>query len=61
MRWVRGADRLCLHLHGVRSASPEENRYGLLAAILCEDIEDDERHAIDRILRSVGSGRLSFA
>ena len=25
MRWVRGADRLCLHLHGVRSASPREN------------------------------------
>ena len=22
------------------------DRYGLLAAILCEDIEDDERHAI---------------
>ncbi|NEO84720.1 MAG: hypothetical protein F6J87_10765 [Spirulina sp. SIO3F2] len=38
----------------------EADRYGLLAAILTEDIEDDERHAIDRILRSVYRGRLSI-
>lgn len=38
----------------------ETDRYGLLAAILSEDIEDDERRAIDRILRSVHRGRLSI-
>ncbi|MGB0564350.1 MAG: hypothetical protein ACPGVO_21510 [Spirulinaceae cyanobacterium] len=39
----------------------ESDRYGLLAAILTEEIEDDERHAIDRILRSVHRGRMSIA
>ncbi|NEO86326.1 MAG: hypothetical protein F6J87_19030 [Spirulina sp. SIO3F2] len=38
----------------------ETDRYGLLAAILTENIEDDERHALDRILRSVYRGRLSI-
>lgn len=37
----------------------EADRYGLLAAILTEEIEDDERRAIDRILRSVNRGRLT--
>ncbi|NEO87087.1 MAG: hypothetical protein F6J87_22930 [Spirulina sp. SIO3F2] len=36
------------------------DRYGLLAAILTEDIEDDDRRAIDRILRSVHRGRIRF-
>jgi hypothetical protein len=38
----------------------EADRYGLLAAILTEDIEDDERRAVDRILRSVYRGRLAL-
>lgn len=38
----------------------EADRYGLLAAILNDNIEDDERCAIDRILRSVHRGWLSF-
>lgn len=42
-------------------ALTEADRYGLLAAILTEDIEDDERRAVDRILRSVYRGRLSIA
>ncbi len=39
----------------------EGDRYGLLAAILDETIEDDERRAVDRILRSVHRGRVSIA
>ncbi|NEO84641.1 MAG: hypothetical protein F6J87_10365 [Spirulina sp. SIO3F2] len=38
----------------------EADRYGLLAAILTEEIEEDERRAIDRILRSVNRGRLAI-
>ncbi|MGB0562586.1 MAG: hypothetical protein ACPGVO_12415 [Spirulinaceae cyanobacterium] len=38
----------------------QADRYGLLAAILTGDIEDDERRAIDRILRAVCRGRLSM-
>lgn len=38
----------------------EADRYGLLAAILTEDIEDDERRAVDRILRSVYRGRFAI-
>ncbi|MGB0560193.1 MAG: hypothetical protein ACPGVO_00100 [Spirulinaceae cyanobacterium] len=39
----------------------EADRYGLLAAILTEDIEDEERRAVDRILRSVRRGKLAIA
>ncbi|NEO88003.1 MAG: hypothetical protein F6J87_27670 [Spirulina sp. SIO3F2] len=39
----------------------QADRYGLLAAILAETLEDEERHALDRILRSVCRGRLSIA
>ncbi|MDB9494500.1 hypothetical protein PN441_06880 [Spirulina major CS-329] len=39
----------------------KSDRYGLLAAILDDTIEDDERRAIDRILRSVHRGRVSIA
>jgi pyocin large subunit-like protein len=38
----------------------EADRYGLLAAIFTENIEDDERRAVDRILRSVCRGRLAL-
>lgn len=39
----------------------QADRYGLLAAILTENIEDEERCAIDRMLRSVRRGRLALA
>lgn len=39
----------------------KSDRFGLLAAILDETLQDDERRAIDRILRSVYRGRVSFA
>ncbi|MEM8640971.1 MAG: hypothetical protein AAGG51_19485 [Cyanobacteria bacterium P01_G01_bin.54] len=39
----------------------QADRYGLLAAILTETIEDDDRRAVDRILRSVCRGRLAIA
>lgn len=39
----------------------ESDRYGLLAAILSESLADEERRALDRILRSVCRGRFSIA
>jgi hypothetical protein len=35
------------------------DRYGLLAAALDEELSEDERNAINRILRSVYRGRVS--
>ncbi|NJN57489.1 MAG: hypothetical protein HC879_08295 [Leptolyngbyaceae cyanobacterium SL_5_9] len=34
------------------------DRYGLMAAILDESISDEERFAIDRLLRAVRRGRF---
>ncbi|MEP0958653.1 hypothetical protein NC995_19500 [Leptolyngbya sp. FACHB-1515] len=34
------------------------DRYGLLAAVLDESLSDEERRAIDRVLRAVCRGRL---
>lgn len=34
------------------------DRYGLLAAILEDSLEEEERNAIDRILRSLYRGRI---
>ncbi|MEM8640185.1 MAG: hypothetical protein AAGG51_15405 [Cyanobacteria bacterium P01_G01_bin.54] len=42
-------------------ALTKADRYGLLAALLADEIEDEERCAIDRILRSVRLGQLSFS
>ncbi|MEM8638254.1 MAG: hypothetical protein AAGG51_05555 [Cyanobacteria bacterium P01_G01_bin.54] len=39
----------------------EADRYGLLAAILTGNLDNDERQAIDRILRFVCRGRLAIA
>lgn len=36
------------------------DRYGLMAAILDESLEEDEARAITRLLRSVKRGRLSY-
>lgn len=38
----------------------QADHYGLMAALLSEDIEDDERRAIDRMLYCVRRGRLSI-
>jgi hypothetical protein len=35
------------------------DRYGLLAAALDEELSEDERNAINRILRSVYRGRVA--
>ncbi len=34
------------------------DRYGLLAAVLDESLEQEERFAVDRLLRSVCRGRI---
>lgn len=36
------------------------DRFGLLAAILEENLSEDERRAIDRLLRSVRRGRVTL-
>ncbi|NEO84867.1 MAG: hypothetical protein F6J87_11520 [Spirulina sp. SIO3F2] len=36
------------------------DRYGLMAAILDEQLSEDERRAIDRLLRSVRRGRVDY-
>ncbi len=36
------------------------DRYGLMAAILDETLEEQERRAIDRVLRAVARGRLAM-
>ncbi|MGB0563489.1 MAG: hypothetical protein ACPGVO_17050 [Spirulinaceae cyanobacterium] len=38
----------------------QADRYGLLAALLKDEIEDEERRAIDRLLRWVHRGRLQL-
>ena len=35
------------------------DRYGLTAAILSADLDQEERQAIDRLLRSIRHGRVS--
>ncbi len=35
------------------------DRYGLLAAILEENITDEERHCLDRLFRSLSRGRVA--
>lgn len=37
------------------------DRYGLMAAIVTESIDDDERDAIDRLLRSVVRQKIALA
>ncbi len=37
------------------------DRYGLLAAVLDEDLPDEERRAVNRILRAVHRGRVQLA
>lgn len=37
------------------------DRYGLMTALLNEDLEDEERAAIDRLLRSVVRGQLTIS
>lgn len=39
----------------------QDDRYGLLAAIITEAIDEEERLALDRILHSVRRGRLAIA
>lgn len=39
----------------------ESDRYGLLAAVLDERLPDDERRAVNRILRAVRRGRVDLA
>lgn len=34
------------------------DRYGLMAALLDDSISDEERHAIDRLLRAMRRGQL---
>lgn len=41
-------------------ALTDTDRYGLLAAILTEDIGEEERMAINRILRSVSRGYVTI-
>jgi hypothetical protein len=36
------------------------DRYGLLAALLQDSLTDEERFAIDRMLRAIGKGRLKI-
>lgn len=36
------------------------DRFGLLAAILEDNLSEDERRAIDRLLRSVRRGRITL-
>lgn len=37
------------------------DRYGLLAAIMNDEINEEERRAIDRLLRSIQRGRIKVA
>jgi hypothetical protein len=37
------------------------DRYGLMAALLNEELDLEERNAIDRLLRAVCRGRLAIA
>ena len=37
------------------------DRYGLMAAIMDESIEEEERLSIDRLLRSICRGRVQVA
>jgi len=37
------------------------DRYGLLAAVLDDSLSDDERRAVNRILRAVQRGRVQLA
>ncbi len=37
------------------------DRYGLMAATLKEDLDEDERLTVDRILRSVKRGKISLS
>ncbi|MBP0019704.1 MAG: hypothetical protein J7647_19395 [Cyanobacteria bacterium SBLK] len=37
------------------------DRYGLMAAILDENLGDNERRAVNRILRAVRRGKIQFA
>jgi hypothetical protein len=37
------------------------DRYGLMAAIMDESIEEEERLSIDRLLRSISRGRVQVA
>ncbi|NEO85561.1 MAG: hypothetical protein F6J87_15125 [Spirulina sp. SIO3F2] len=39
----------------------ENDRYGLMAAILDESLAEEDRRAIDRLLRSVRRGQLEIA
>ncbi|MGB0564776.1 MAG: hypothetical protein ACPGVO_23720 [Spirulinaceae cyanobacterium] len=39
----------------------QNDRYGLMAAILKEHLDEDERRAIDRLLRSVRQGQITVA
>lgn len=39
----------------------ESDRYGLMAAILDESLSEEDRRAIDRLLRSVRRGQLEMA
>ncbi len=34
------------------------DRYGLMAAILAESLNEDERRSIDRLLRAIRRGRI---
>ncbi len=36
----------------------QADRYGLMAAMLSESLEEEERYAIDRLLRSILKGRI---
>jgi hypothetical protein len=36
----------------------EADRYGLMAALLDESLNEEERRSIDRLLRSVARGRV---
>jgi hypothetical protein len=37
------------------------DRYGLMAALLEEELDSEERCVIDRVLRSVSRGRVAIA
>lgn len=37
------------------------DRYGLMAALMDEALDEEEQRAIDRILRSVAKGRVRIA
>jgi uncharacterized membrane protein len=39
----------------------ESDRYGLLAAVLDEQLSEEERRAINRILRAVRRGQVDLA